>query len=116
MPEGYLLNQQYTEYTLWKNMYCGWFVRGTKCYLGDKIKKNESVGDCGKYEGGQGRIQGLDGKTKRKRPFGKPKCGWNNKNEIGLQKLGCELAWIDLAQNRDKWRAVVKELMNCRCP
>jgi hypothetical protein len=82
MPEGYLLNQQYTEHTLGKNMYCGWFGRGTKYYSGDKIKKNESVGGCGEYEEGQGRIQGLGGKTKRKRPFGKPKCRWNKRMKL----------------------------------
>jgi len=97
-------------------MYCGCFGRDTKYYSGDKIKKNESFGECGKYEEEKGRIQGLGGKTKRKRPFGKPKCRWDNKNEIGLQKLGCELAWIDLAQNRDRWRDFVKDLINCRCP
>jgi len=97
-------------------MYCGCFGRGTKYYSDDQIKKNESGGDCGKYEEEKGCIQGLGGNTKGKKSFGKPRCRWDHKNELGLQKLGCELAWIDLAQNRDRWRAAVKEVMNIRCP
>jgi hypothetical protein len=58
----------------------------------------------------------LGGNTKQKRPFGKPRYRWDNKNEIGLQKLGCELAWIDLAQNRDMWQVAVRKVMNFLCP
>ena len=92
-------------------MYCGCFGRGTKYYSGDQIKKNGSGGDSDKWC-----IQGLGGNTEGKIPFGKLRCRLDDKNEIGLQKLGCELAWNDLAQNRDRWRAAVKEVMNFRCP
>jgi hypothetical protein len=43
----------------------------------------------------------------------RPRCRWDYKNEIGLQKLGCELA---LAQNRNRERAALKEVVNCLCP
>ena len=36
---------------------------------------------------------------------------------MGLQEVGCEgMDWIDLAQDRDRWRALVNEIMNLWVP
>jgi len=36
--------------------------------------------------------------------------------KIGLQKMGWGIDWIDLAQDKDRWRALVTAVMNCRVP
>ena len=56
-------------------------------------------------------------KSKGKRSPGKPRRRLENNIKIDLQEvgLGC-MDWIDLAQARDRWRALVKALMNLRVP
>ena len=74
-------------------------------------------GACSTYGGEQRCIQGLVGKPEGKRPHGKPRrrCGDNIK--MDLQGVGCGgMYWKDLAQDRDRWRAVVTALMNLRVP
>ena len=57
----------------------------------------------------------LVGKTEGKRPLGRPRRRWEVNNKMDLQKVGCEgKDWIDLAQDRDRWRAVVNAAMNHR--
>jgi hypothetical protein len=59
----------------------------------------------------------LVGNSKGKRSLGKPRRRLEDNMKMDLQKvgLGC-MDWIDLAQNRDKWRALVKAVMNFRVP
>jgi len=55
------------------------------------------------------------GKPEGKRPPGRPGLRWEDNNKIDLQEVGCGgMDWIDLAQDRDRWRAVVHTLMNLR--
>jgi hypothetical protein len=59
----------------------------------------------------------LMGKPEGKRPLGRPRLRWEDNIEMGLHKLGCEVMdWIELAQDRDKWRALVNAVMNLRVP
>ena len=48
------------------------------------------------------------GKSERKRPLGRPKRRWEDNNKVDLQEVGWGRNWIDLAQDRDRWRALVK--------
>jgi hypothetical protein len=58
----------------------------------------------------------LVGKPKGKRPLGRPRCRWVDNIKIELRKIGwCGVDWIDLAQDRDQWRALVN-IMNRRVP
>jgi len=50
----------------------------------------------------------LVGKSERKRPLGRPKRRWEDNNKVDLQEVGWGRNWIDLAQDRDRWRALVK--------
>jgi hypothetical protein len=59
----------------------------------------------------------LVGKPEGKRPLGRQRCRWvgNIKMDLGDIKWN-GMAWIDLAQDRDQWRALVKAVMNLRVP
>jgi hypothetical protein len=51
----------------------------------------------------------LVGKSEGKRPLGGPRRRWVNNNKIDLREIGWDVMdWIDLAQDRDQWRALVK--------
>jgi hypothetical protein len=55
------------------------------------------------------------GKPEGKRPLGRPRHRWEENIKMDLQKVGCEgMAWIDLAQNRGRWRSPVNAVMNFR--
>jgi hypothetical protein len=46
-----------------------------------------------------------------------PRRRWEDNIEMDLQEVGCEgMDWIDLAQDRDSWRAPVNAVMNLRVP
>ena len=49
------------------------------------------------------------------RPRGRPRCRWEDNIKIDLQEVGCWcMDWIELAQVRDRWRALVSAVMNLR--
>jgi hypothetical protein len=57
----------------------------------------------------------LVGKPEGKRPLGRPRNRWEDKIRMDLQEMGCEnMDWIGLAQDRDRWRAILNVVMNIR--
>ena len=49
--------------------------------------------------------------------LGKPRCRWKDNTNMDLQEVGCGyMDWIELAQDRDKWRALVTAVMKFRFP
>ena len=57
----------------------------------------------------------LVGKPEGKRPLGRPKRGWEDNIKMDFQEVGCgRVDWIELAQDRDRWRAFVSAVMNLR--
>jgi hypothetical protein len=59
----------------------------------------------------------LVGKTEGKIPPGRPRCRWEDNIKMDLQEVGCGgVDWIGLAQDRDRWRALVNVVMNLRVP
>jgi hypothetical protein len=55
------------------------------------------------------------GKPKRKRPLGRPRRRWEDNIQMDIQQMGCGgMDWIELAQDRDRWRAFVNAVMNIR--
>ena len=59
----------------------------------------------------------LVGKPEVKRPMGRPRRGWEDNIKMYLQEVarGCG-DWMELAQDRDRWRALVSTVMNFRVP
>jgi hypothetical protein len=59
----------------------------------------------------------LVGKPEGKRPLVRPRRRWEDNIRMDLQEVGwgCE-DWIGLAQDRDRWRALVSAVMNLRVP
>jgi hypothetical protein len=54
----------------------------------------------------------LVGRLEGKRPFGRPRRKWEHSIKMDLQEMGCAgVDWIDLADDRDMWRALVNALM-----
>ena len=59
----------------------------------------------------------LVGKPEGKRPLGRPRRRWKDNIKMNLQEVGCGVMdWIDLVQDRDRWRALVNAVMNLRAP
>jgi hypothetical protein len=59
----------------------------------------------------------LVGKPEGKRPLGRPRCRWVDNIKMDLRDIGWGgVNWIDLAQDRDKWIALVNAVMNLRVP
>jgi len=59
----------------------------------------------------------LVGKSERKRPLGRPRRRWKDNIKMDLQEVGLVCGdWIELAQDRDRWRALVSTVMNLRVP
>jgi hypothetical protein len=66
---------------------------------------------------GRGVHRVLVGKPEGKRPLGRPRRRWEDNIKIDLQEVGCGgMDWIELAHDRDGWRALVNAVMNLWVP
>jgi hypothetical protein len=92
---------------LFLNQYCA----------GGKIEKNEMGASCVAYGGGERCTQGVGGKTRGKEAIGRPKRRWEDNTKMDLQEVGLGCGdWIESAQDRDRWRALVSKVKNLRVP
>jgi len=59
----------------------------------------------------------LVGTPEGKRPLGRRRRKWEGNIKMDIQEVVCGCTdWIELAQNRDSWRALVNAVMNLRVP
>jgi hypothetical protein len=63
----------------------------------------------------RGAYRVLEGKRGRKKSLGRSRRRWENNIKIDFQEAGCRgIELIDMAQDRDRWRALVNAVMNLR--
>jgi hypothetical protein len=81
------------------------------------MEKNEMGEACSAYGERRGVYMDLVVKPEVKRPLGRPSLRWENNIKMDLQEAGylC-LDRIDVAEDRDRWRALVNTVMNLRVP
>ena len=66
---------------------------------------------------GRGVYRVLVGRPEGKTPLGRPRRRWEDNIKMALQEVGCEcMDWLLLAQDRDRWRALVNAVMSLRVP
>jgi hypothetical protein len=69
------------------------------------------------YGGKRGAYMIVVGRPEGRRPLGRSRRRWEDNIKMDLQDLEwVGMDWIDLAQERDRWRALVNEVMNLRVP
>ena len=88
----------------------------TQYCAGGKIEKNEVGWAFGAYGEGRGVHRVLVGKPEGKRPLGRPRHRWEDNIKMDVQEMGGSGDWMELAQNRDRWRALVNTVTNFRFP
>jgi len=67
--------------------------------------------------GRRGLYRVMVGNLEEKRPIGRPRRRWEDNIKMDLQEVGCGgKDWIKLAQDRNRWRALVDAVMNFRVP
>ena len=89
----------------------------TQYCAGDKIEKNGVGGAFSAYGGGKRRVQDFSGKPGGRRPLGRRRRRWDDNSKLDLQQVGCGgMDWIELAQDGNRWRALVNAVMNLRVP
>ena len=82
-----------------------------------KSRRMRWAGNVARMGEGRGVHTLLVGKPEGKRPLGRPRRRWEDNIKMDLQEVGrgCE-DWMELAQDRDRWRALVSTVMNLRVP
>jgi hypothetical protein len=65
----------------------------------------------------RGAYRDLVGKPEEKRPLGRPRRRWRDNNKTNFREIGWgDIGYINLAQDRDRWRDLVNTVMNLLVP
>ena len=82
-----------------------------------KSRRMRWAGHVARMGEGRGVHRVLVGKPEEKRPLGRPRRRWEDNIKIDLQEFGGVRGdWMELAQDRDRWRALVGMVRDFRVP
>jgi len=81
-----------------------------------KSRRMRLAGHVARMGKGRGMYRVLVGKPEGKRTLGRPRRRWEDNINMDLQEVGWGGDWMELAQDRDRWRALVNTVMNFRVP
>ena len=82
-----------------------------------KSRRMRWAGHVARTAEGRGVHRVLVGKPEGKRPLGRPRRRWEDNIKMDLQEVGGDCGdWMELAQDRERWRALVSTVMNFRVP
>jgi len=81
-----------------------------------KSRRMRGAGYVARTGEGRGVHRVLAGKAEGKRPLGRPRRRWEDNIKMDLREVGGGGAWMELAQDRDRWRALVNTVVNFRVP
>ena len=81
------------------------------------LRKMRWAGNVARMRHRRGVFRVLVGKPEGKRPLGRPRHRWEDNIKMDLLEVGCGgKGWIELAQDRDRWLALVNAVMNLQVP
>jgi len=81
-----------------------------------KSRRMRWEGHVARMGEGRGVHRVLVGKPEGRRPLGRPRRRWKDNIKMDLQEVGGGGDWMELAQDWDRWRALVNTVMNLRVP
>ena len=82
-----------------------------------KSRKLRWAGHVARMEESRSAFKILTGKPTGKRPLGRPRSRWEDNIRMNLEEIGISVDnWVDSAQDRDYWRALVNAALNLRVP
>ena len=81
-----------------------------------KSRRMRWAGHVARMGEGRGVHRVLVGKPEGKRPLGRPRLRWEDNIKVDLKEVRGGGDWMELAQDRDRWRALVNTVMNFRVP
>jgi hypothetical protein len=82
-----------------------------------KSRRMRWTGHVARMGEGRGAYRVLVGRPEGRRPLGRPRHRWKDNIKMDLQEVGWGgMDWIVMAQDRDRWRAVVSAVMDLRVP
>jgi len=82
-----------------------------------KSRRMRWAGHVARMEDRRGAYRVLMWRPDGRGPLGRPRCRWEENLKIDIQKVGWGgMDWLALAQDRDRWRALVNAVINLRVP
>jgi hypothetical protein len=86
----------------------------TKYHSDEQIKEIEMIRTCSTYGESRSACRVLVGKSEGRRPLERRKLKWEDNIKMGLREVGWGTDWIDLAQDKNRWQAIVNTVMKLR--
>ena len=81
------------------------------------VQLSRWAGHAARMEEGRSAFKILTGKPTGMRPLGRPRRRWEDNIRMDLEEIGINAEnWVDSAQDRNYWRALVKAALNLRAP